>query len=73
MLVKGFSAYTNTTKLFKMTTSTPDQLPLPQWPQMPQHGMGRCWASIFRTYERFHYQLQVHARVDRKFVQHVPS
>jgi peptidoglycan/LPS O-acetylase OafA/YrhL len=27
MLVKGFSAYTNTTKLIKITTSTPDQLP----------------------------------------------
>jgi peptidoglycan/LPS O-acetylase OafA/YrhL len=27
MLVKGFSAYTNSIKLFKMTTPTPDQLP----------------------------------------------
>jgi hypothetical protein len=27
MLVKGFSAYTNSKKLFKMTTPTPDQLP----------------------------------------------
>ncbi|KAJ3616844.1 hypothetical protein MTP99_011285 [Tenebrio molitor] len=27
MLVKGFSAYTNSMKLFKMTTPTPDQLP----------------------------------------------
>jgi peptidoglycan/LPS O-acetylase OafA/YrhL len=27
MLVKAFSAYTNSIKLFKMTTPTPDQLP----------------------------------------------
>jgi hypothetical protein len=27
MFVKGFSAYTNSMKLFKMTTPTPDQLP----------------------------------------------